>query len=96
MNNELKSFRNIIDELDAKLMSLLAQRMQVTRQVGQYKVDNDIALIDADREKRQIAKIGILADKCGLDKTFATRILREIINETVRNHGLLKKSGSLK
>lgn len=83
---ELEELRKTIDKLDTALVHLLAERFQATKQVGQYKKAHNLTPIDPAREARQFAKIEKLAIEAGLDPDFAKRILRVIIDQSVKNH----------
>lgn len=86
MTNDLLSARAAIDDIDTQIVGLLAQRFAITRQVGLHKKEQQLPLIDAAREARQMAHIAELARTAGLNPNLAQAILRLVIDETVRNH----------
>lgn len=61
--NELDSYRQQIDAIDADLVRLFLRRMDVTRQVGEYKKERGIPVLDSARERQVIAgKTALAAD----------------------------------
>lgn len=59
--DELKQLRDRIDDLDQSLLNLFAQRMEITRQVGEYKLAHGMAVLDEGREKEVLASKTALA-----------------------------------
>ena len=83
---ELARLRASIDNLDAALVHLLAERFTCTERVGRLKAETGMPPADLDREATQIARLRRLADESGLDPVFAEKILGVIIAEVIRNH----------
>lgn len=82
----LTQFRATIDNLDAALIHILAERFRTTKAVGRYKADNDLPPADPAREKRQIDRLRKLAAEADLDPDFAEKLLGFIITEVIRHH----------
>ena len=89
---QLGRLRASIDNLDAALVHLLAERFKCTRQVGQLKARAGMPPADPDREAFQIARLRELADSSGLDPAFAEKFLALVIDEVIRNHEAIKYS----
>lgn len=53
--DELKRLRDQIDDVDQKLLNLFAQRMSLTRKVGEYKLERGMAVLDEGREREVLA-----------------------------------------
>ncbi len=83
---ELLRLRSSIDNLDAALVHLLAERFKCTEQVGQLKARSGMPPADPDREAVQIERLRSMAESSGLDPHFAEKILNVIIAEVIRNH----------
>ena len=82
----LASFRASIDNIDAALIHILAERFRITQAVGAYKAEHDLPASDPGREERQIARLRTLAEEANLDPDFGEKFLRFIIDEVIRHH----------
>jgi chorismate mutase len=82
----LKAFRESIDNIDAALVFMLAERFKITQAVGQYKAENGLPPADPGREAQQIARLRSLAASAHLDPEFSEKFLRFIIDEVIRHH----------
>lgn len=83
---ELAELRNSIDNMDAALIHLLAERFKITQQVGVLKATEGLPPADPDREKEQIARLRRLAVASHLDPEFAEKFINFIVAEVVRHH----------
>jgi chorismate mutase len=83
---ELSRLRDSIDNLDAALVHVLAERFKCTQQVGVLKAENSMPAADPAREAQQIDRLRRLADEAKLDPEFAEKFLSFIIGEVVRHH----------
>lgn len=84
--DELTEYRGTIDNLDAALVYLLAERFRCTRKIGQLKARLGLPAVDSQRESCQLERLGGLAKKAGLDSDFVEQFLRLIEGEVVRRH----------
>lgn len=86
MDKKLKQYRQSINNIDAALVFILAERFKVTQAVGEYKAKNDLPPADPSREKEQIERLRQLASDANLDPEFSEKFLRFIIDEVIRHH----------
>lgn len=86
----LLQLRASIDNLDAAVVHLLAERFKCTQEVGALKARAGMPPADPTREAYQIQRLRALADGAGLDPTFAEKVLTLIIDEVIRNHESIK------
>ena len=84
--DKLNQFRQSIDNLDAALIHIMAERFRVTKAVGELKAENDFPPSDPAREKDQIRRLRELAVSSNLDPDFAEKLLNFIIAEVIRHH----------
>lgn len=82
----LASFRKSIDNIDAALIHILAERFRITQAVGEYKAKVTLPPADPGREKRQIERLRKLSEEADLDPEFSEKFLRFIIDEVIRHH----------
>ncbi len=83
---QLARFRRSIDNIDAALVHMLAERFRITQAVGAYKATSDLPPADPAREEKQIARLRALAEEAQLDPEFSEKFLRFIIDEVIRHH----------
>jgi len=86
MDETLRRYRESIDNIDAALVFLLAERFKVTQAVGAYKAETSLPPADPDRESKQIERLRRLAVDAHLDPDFTEKFLRFIIDEVIRHH----------
>jgi chorismate mutase len=82
----LSGYRDSIDNIDAALVFMLAERFKVTQAVGEFKASSDLPPADPGREERQIERLRQLAKDAKLDPDFTEKFLRFIIDEVIRHH----------
>ena len=82
----LRGYRESIDNIDAALVFMLAERFKITQKVGAYKAQAGLPPAAPGRESAQIERLRALAQSANLDPEFSEKFLRFIINEVIRHH----------
>lgn len=89
---ELLRLRASIDNIDAALVHLLAERFKCTQRVGEFKALHGLPPADPAREAEQIKRLRELAATAKLDPDFAEKFLAFIVQEVIRHHVAIKRS----
>jgi chorismate mutase len=89
---ELLAVRGSIDNIDATLIYLLAERFKATQRVGHLKAQHNLPPADPSRETAQIARLRRLAEEAQLDPAFAEKFLNFVIDEVIRHHQAISAS----
>ena len=89
---QLKEYRDSIDNIDAALVFLLSERFKITHKVGILKAENTLLLADKSREAQQVSRLRKLSKEADLDPDFTEKILNFIIAEVISNHQNLRDS----
>ena len=82
----LATYRKSIDNIDAALIHMLAERFRITQAVGEYKARAGLPASDTSREARQIERLRALAVDADLDPEFSEKFIRFVIDEVIRHH----------
>ncbi len=82
----LQRLRGSIDNIDAALVFLLAERFRCTKQVGQLKAEHGMPPSDPAREEQQLARLRTLALDAELDPEFAEKWFNFVVAEVIRHH----------
>jgi chorismate mutase len=82
----LKRLRSSIDNIDAALVFLLAERFRCTKQVGELKAEHGMPPSDPAREEQQLARLRTLALDAELDPEFAEKWFNFVVAEVIRHH----------
>jgi chorismate mutase len=92
---QLLNLRQSIDNVDAALVHLLAERFKFTQQVGRLKATSGLPAADPDRERQQIQKLKALAVESHLDPAFGEKFLNFIIAEVIHQHEQIASTGTV-
>ncbi len=92
---QLRAYRESIDNIDAALVFMLAERFKITKEVGFYKREHDLPPADPSREQEQINRLRTLADTANLDPEFSEKFLHFVIREVIQHHERIREQGEL-
>lgn len=79
-----EALRRQIDEFDNNLLDLLSRRMRVCREIGQYKKEHNMTVVQTERYNEILDKRGAQGVLCGMDADFIKTIFEAIHEESVR------------
>ena len=80
----LSELRKQIDEIDMNLIETLAKRMRICREIGTYKKEHDLTVLQSDRYDEVINKRAQEGSSLGMDSDFMAQIFESIHAESVR------------
>lgn len=89
----LSGYRQSIDNIDAAVIFMLAERFKITKAVGEHKAKTALPPADPGREAAQIDRLKRLAKEAQLDTAFSEKFLRFIIDEVIRHHEQIRDNG---
>ena len=82
----LRTLCSSIDNIDAALIFMLAERFRCTKQVGILKAEHGMPASDPSREEQQTARLRRLAEEADLDPEFAEKWFNFVVAEVIRHH----------
>ncbi|MEB4615237.1 chorismate mutase [Leucobacter sp. M11] len=82
----LNRLRSSIDNIDAALIHMLAERFRCTQEVGELKAAHELPAADPAREARQIGRLRQLAAEAQLDPEFAEKWFNFVVAEVIQHH----------
>jgi chorismate mutase-like protein len=86
---KLQEFRNELNELDQKIIELLGKRFEVIRNVGHYKKETGIAMMQPKRVDEVKDRCALIGEKYSLDGDFVRTLYSMIIDEACRIEDLI-------
>lgn len=85
----LVKLRSSIDNIDAALIHMLAERFRCTQEVGVLKAENEMPVSDPEREAKQIERLRSLAREANLDPEFAEKWFNFVVAEVIHHHTII-------
>ncbi|MBP6794113.1 MAG: bifunctional 3-deoxy-7-phosphoheptulonate synthase/chorismate mutase type II [Saprospiraceae bacterium] len=80
---KLDRLRKEIDMIDEEIMGILASRMKIAREIGMYKKDNNMTILQSERWKEVLSKFVERGTQNGLSEEFITRVIKSIHDESI-------------
>ncbi len=80
----ITQLRHQIDDLDNQLMDLLSKRMRVCREIGQYKKEHNMTVLQPTRYGEILDKRGAQGALCGMGNDFVRTVFEAVHEESVR------------
>lgn len=88
----LEKLRQQINNLDDELMQILGQRMKVAENIGKYKKDNNITILQTNRWNSILERAFAKGDKLGLSKEFVTKYFDAVHMESINHQNKIMNS----
>ena len=88
----LEKLRQQINNLDDELMQILSQRMKVAENIGKYKKDNNITILQTNRWNSILERAFAKGDKFGLSKEFVTKYFDAVHMESINHQNKIMNS----
>ena len=82
--NELEILRNLIDEIDDELLTILKKRNQVVEQIGGYKKQHHITIFQLQRWQQILKTRAQLAEKIGLNRSYIEKLCQLLHDESIK------------
>ena len=80
----LNELRNQIDECDNNIIEILSKRMRICREIGTFKKEHDMTILQTVRYNEILDKRGAQGALCGMDSDFIKHVFEAIHEESVR------------
>lgn len=90
---QLDRLRKEIDLIDDEIMNILASRMKIAREIGQYKKENNMIILQTDRWKEVLQKFVDRGTQYGLSEEFITRLIKSIHDESIEQQEKVMTGG---
>ena len=74
--SDLQQLRKQIDEVDSKILELIAQRLVIVQKVGEYKRTNGNSIVDPEREQEKINTLAREAEQYGIPRDIIEKVWR--------------------
>ncbi len=88
----MEKMRQQINQLDDELMQLLGQRMKIADQIGQYKKENNITILQTNRWNSILERAFAKGEKLGLSKEFVTKYFDAVHMESINHQNKIMNS----
>jgi chorismate mutase len=92
--SKLRDLRDSIDNIDAAIVHMLAERFRCTHAVGKLKAQHGLPPSDPGREAEQVSRLRQLAAVSKLNPDFAEKFLALVIREVIRHHESIPRGGA--
>ncbi|MCD8211903.1 MAG: chorismate mutase, partial [Oscillospiraceae bacterium] len=90
--DELERLRGEIDRIDQQIADLLQQRMDVTRQVGEYKLQNGMNVLDTEREQEVLASKAAMSDDPAIQSALVTLFKAIMAISRCQQYGMVQSN----
>lgn len=93
VERDLAGFRSQIDDIDAELLQLLARRMEVSAQIGEYKKRNNVTVVQMERWKKILADYMATGVDLGLSPILINEVFEAIHQASIERQSRIMEEG---
>ena len=90
--NQLEQFREQIDSIDLQMLELLSQRMKIVENIGKYKCENDVTILQLRRWEKIISSRMETGKNLGLSEEFILKLLQLVHKESIQKQVEIMKN----
>ncbi len=94
--NQLEELRSTIDQLDEEIIEKLSSRMDIAEQIGQYKRENNVTILQVNRWDELMKKRINMGEAMGLTDDFMKKLLQLIHKESIRRQTTVMNETTVK
>lgn len=87
VERDLAGLRGEIDDIDSELLQLLARRMEVSEQIGEYKKRNNVTVVQMDRWKKILADHIATGEEMGLSAVLINKVFDAVHQASIERQG---------
>jgi len=80
----LENIRREVDDIDSELLQILYRRMGKIEEIGRYKKENNITILQIDRLRKMIKSRLKTGNELGLDNKFLLKLLQLVHKESIQ------------
>ena len=88
--DRLEELRRALEVVDKQTVALVARRLELAREVGEYKKFNNLPIFNGEVEEHKMQRAATLAKKHNLDANFVRSLLYLIINESCKEQAKIQ------
>ena len=92
VERDLAGLRGEIDDIDSELLQLLARRMEVSEQIGEYKKRNNVTVVQMDRWKKILADHVAAGEGMGLSPILINKVFEAIHQASIERQGRIMEN----
>ena len=92
VEQDLAGLRGEIDDIDGELLQLLARRMEVSAQIGEYKKHNNVTVVQMDRWKKILADHVATGQDMGLSPELINKVFEAIHQASIERQGRIMEN----
>lgn len=95
VERDLAELRGEIDDIDSELLQLLARRMEVSAQIGEYKKQNNVTVVQMERWKKILAAHIETGNDLGLPPNLITEVFEAIHQASIERQSRIMQTDGI-